>query len=268
MSVAIVLPEAQLTGWSERVRERNLEPSLGFESTVSISGQSVDSVASALLGLLKHIHSHTIGTTPSTPPPRPDGIFVIRNVGLDAFLKDRRYYSLRHSEDHENQNSLTVGEGLERSIWSHVFTIMMKDHYHWQLIGAYYAPKFAVFRDMSNTQSSHALWLSFGAVCALHIIYSGTAPEPISPFLLLAVILGQDHFHTLTYEEITSFDLDLGEKLQPWFQLAPDAPFPDSLSHPLASLIMQYCDMEVRPLQSLQVTVLKMFSQLGHTNFS
>lgn len=242
MNPDIMLSDERLSAWASSMQQRYIHtpPSLG--SCVSISGSSVEVLAAAVLRLLEHIHCQDQDVTPEAPPDRLPGISYTRPVPLRAFLYDQRFFSLSSSTEID---TLTVGQGLERSVWGRIFTTMAKDHYHWQTIGSYSTPKLSPFRDANDTQASHALWLSYGAACALHLIHSATAPEPVSPFLLLAMILGQENFHKLTFTTVASFDPDLGTKLQPWLELSADSALPEGLNNPVAQLLMEY-EIEVR----------------------
>ncbi|KAI0825464.1 hypothetical protein BC629DRAFT_1586380 [Irpex lacteus] len=237
MNPDIMLSDERLSAWASGMQQRYIHtpPSLG--SCVSISGSSVEVLAAAVLCLLEHIHCQDQDVTPEAPPERLPGVSYTRPVPLRAFLYDQRFFSLSSSTEID---TLTVGQGLERSVWGRIFTTMAKDHYHWQTIGSYSTPKLSPFRDANDTQASHALWLSYGAACALHLIHSATAPEPVSPFLLLAIILGQENFHKLTFTTVASFDPDLGRKLQPWLELSADSALPEGLNNPVAQLLMEY----------------------------
>ncbi len=247
--MAVALPEEVLTAWVRRLHNRYLSSAPGADSSLRISGESVEIMATAVLHLLKHIHSCSKDdVTPPTPPTLLTGIHSISNVSLKAFLYDERTYRLvtpNGDDTHRGQSrTLTIGQGLERSIWSQLFTTMTADDLHWIQISDYYAPKLGVFR--LRTPASHSLWLSYGAACALHIIHSGSAPEPVTPFLLLAIILGQDNFHTLTFEDISSFDIKLGKTLQPWLEVPVNGPFPDGPLSPVSQLLIQECNFQVR----------------------
>lgn len=242
MNSDLVVSDDVLARWSRKLQNTYLRPAIGNSSPLSLEGTSVQAMATAVLELLRHIHSHPKDTVPETPPPLGQGMQFIRNVPLRAFLYNNRSYTLRDSNTSGFVGTTTIGRGLERSVWEQMFSKIEHDHDHWQTIGPYSTPQFSPLRDSADDD---ALWLGYGAACALHLIYSGTAPEPVTPFLLLAVILGQGNFHNLTYESVASFDPGLGQRIRPWFELPDDGPFPTGLTHPVAQLLMQFCEIEV-----------------------
>lgn len=206
-----------------RLRDSLTPPLLGYAQGVSIKASDIKGLVAAVVTLMIHIHHHGVAAG-STSLPLPINVSELEPVKLEAFLYNRRSYSLTQTATGNNPvfpALPTVGEGLERSVWHQVPYAVVADKNRWQVKNGYYIPTLSPMALSPLTDEKRAGWMAHGAICALHLVYYGTGPQPISPFVLLAALLGKEGFRALTSSTIASLDQGAARDLEPWFKFNP-----------------------------------------------
>jgi hypothetical protein len=119
---------------------------------------------------------------------------------------------------------------------------MVENAPFWQKYGDFYAPRFNL-----GTSSSYRRewWKAYGRILALHIIYYGLGPDPVSPFLLLALFSGEPRALVLSHRWIDSLDSSAASKLKEWLLLDPDADLPVQFSDELRTSVINFTDEDV-----------------------
>ncbi|KIP01304.1 hypothetical protein PHLGIDRAFT_123472 [Phlebiopsis gigantea 11061_1 CR5-6] len=209
--------------WSLHFRQSLLLENDGF----SLRAPSIELLATSLLELLKHYHTDPQLSSPtctfSTTGARhcgaqPSSLLAsawrIYCIGVDG-------------------TAISSGTGVERSVYDCLAKDIVNDTAYWTPLGIWHAPVFsplsAPLEDRLKT------WKAVGTFCALHFIYFGTGPAPISPFFILA-LLGTQHFDDLTLGHITALDPEAADKLTGWFNHPPDVAIPQIFSPAMVSI--------------------------------
>jgi hypothetical protein len=215
---------------------------------VLIRGDSIEAMAACVLKLLTLAHDDAgLGSREL----QMSGISKCRAVPLRSFLGDYRKLEVTgRPQTDANGNRVTiqlpksVGAGVERSVWRELLRLLTSNDTHWQTLANYRIPKFSPWQE-GETPDALSEWQSYGCACALHILYdAGSPPCPVSPFLILAAILGKELFGTQTYNAVASFDRELADDLSPWFAVKPTQALSVPLSSPLYNLLVR-CDCDV-----------------------
>lgn len=135
------------------------------------------------------------------------------------------------------------GAGIVRATFHHAVQAMAGDagfctpHHGW--ISPIFLPVDLVFPDRIEA------WKAFGMLCALHFAYFCAAPDPISPFFILA-LLGEEYFDTLELRHIKALDPAAADKLEGWFSFPHSEPMPAGFG-PVTTSILE-ADLQARRL--------------------
>lgn len=129
-----------------------------------------------------------------------------------------------------------VGLGPERSAIRLMVGKLTSDQSFWRQNGDHVEPVFQT-KPRYLTPERLAQWSVCGAVCAIHVLQLRAAPYPISPWLLLAAVLGEEGFN-FTQPEVGKLDPGRARMLKGWFELTKDDAFPSSPLDPLRQLFV------------------------------
>lgn len=212
------------------------------EPTIAVLSTSFEGLPQAVLAGLVHIYK--LGErAANSSPPLPDGVVSYQPILLHAFLHPTFYRSYQLVEDNTYHTIISSGVGLERSIMHEAMKLMISDYTYWRSIGPWFAPSFSPSEEADHARLIH--WYAYGSFCALHIIDSGRAPFPVSPFFLLLLIAGKDGFTYLTDKLVTALDSESADKLRPWFDLPWDQELPTSMRADVCQTIIAHAEFDV-----------------------
>lgn len=95
------------------------------------------------------------------------------------------------------------------------------------------------------------LW-TYGSIAAIHIQTILTGPDPISPFFIYAVIMGDvSAWDDLDYNYIRSLDPTVAATLKPWFDVTDTTIFsPNDFDCDVSRLLIAYCAGSVQVSQT------------------
>lgn len=221
--------------WSRRLAEVLVDRN-GF----TISAQSVEGLSSATFHLLMWYHSESYDFGP--PPQHQDLVFEHCGA-LPQSLLSRVAREFRIIDDKGTLTSL--GLGLERSAYDHLIRTVVTDLNYWSQNGPWFVPVFSPIPGPLALRLQ--TWKALGTLCALYFLYYRVAPDPVSPFFILA-LLGMETFDALTLGQITAFDPDAADKLEGWLQLAPDCPLPPGFTPASQSIAHAEIPVSFAPL--------------------
>ncbi|KAI0059706.1 hypothetical protein BV25DRAFT_1901442 [Artomyces pyxidatus] len=207
-----------------RMVERELRHFAGPEQTeingyVSYRGPDVESVADTMFRHLVWQHSGCHGHFEATH----QGVTYML-CELRAFLNPReRTYRMCDSRGR------ALGRGPERTTYRYLVQTFTSQTDYWQSRGPYQSLLFPDLQEPISTRVSY--FRACGTIAALHIIHLGLPPVPISPFLILAVLVGKGR---LEPDEtwIRGLDPEAADVLHPWFLLGPQGQIPEGFSDP------------------------------------
>lgn len=210
-----------------------VSPSFAFR------GVSVGVLAELLLDCIRLSVGRGNNDAPTTPPfarANPDLVHISRPVNISSFLTVRksfgRTYRIGVKATRGVWSNISFGRGVERSVFEEALGRIFSDHTSFQTIGCYKVPSFPPVPNHKTATE----WKTYGVLFALRIIYYTAPPIPASPFLLLALLMTEEGFATLTRTEITALDPSMASRLEPWLRLNPDMARPDVPHDDLLSL--------------------------------
>lgn len=129
-------------------------------------------------------------------------IQTYRLVPLGAFFAPVRAYLVNSPA---NSDVLPVlGDGLERGALCEAVAFATSQSQYYHPNGPYSTPVFLPTFHSSLQCLIH--WKSFGALLALYWITTGVFPEPVSPWLCFAMLVGKDKLAKLSADMIAALD--------------------------------------------------------------
>jgi hypothetical protein len=122
-----------------------------------------------------------------------------------------------------------------------MISVLVEDHKRWQLLGDFYVPYLLSLQDVKLPDRIVQFWRD-GAVAAIHMLRLGQGPDPLSPWWILAAIIGDDNAVNLTLDYIYALDPASAKLLTPWFRFSPSdiLPLEGYWEHPVAQLFVVY----------------------------
>lgn len=202
-------------------------------------GVSVSVLADLLLDCIRSSVSRENNEPPTTPPfarANKDLVHISRPITIASFLTARksfgRTYRIGVRSTRGSWSNVSFGRGVERSVFEEALVRIFSDPTSFQTIGHYKVPSFPPVPNHKTATE----WKTYGVLFALRIIYYTVPPIPASPFLLLALLMTEEGFATLTRTQITALDPSMASRLAPWLRLNPDMARPDVPDDDLLSL--------------------------------
>lgn len=107
-----------------------------------------------------------------------------------------------------------VGPGVERAVIRKSIKLIAADAAHWRHLDDLDHVTWAVRSGVSASRLRLVRAKAHGTLCALHMVWLGSAPYPISPWLFLLVISGFPAILDLRF--ITALNPSLAERLAFW----------------------------------------------------
>ena len=217
-----------------------------LHETVHIEGPDIPSLGRALISALawdckypNASHEHSYYADDVELPVFPPHVVCFPAPLLSYFKAEyERSYRIRGA------TANTIGRGLERSVIRNAIHQMVDDSAYWTSIGPWRVPSFCLHDEPSADRL--ALWEASGILCAMHLIYYGSAPFPVSPFFLL-LMLGKDEFDKLDDIAVTAFDAESSEKLRPWLTRTSSDDPPLDLRSEFWQTVIMHAELDVRP---------------------
>jgi hypothetical protein len=136
-----------------------------------------------------------------------------------------------------------LGNGVERAVLREAILIATADGTFWKHLNDLGHVTWA--NRLDGIASNHVRLASVkahGALVALHLVWLGSAPEPISPWLLLFTIAGFPSL--LDPDFVASIDPNIGQRLAQW-PLDLSAALSTSPLHLASLLITEFLGMAV-----------------------
>ena len=251
----VALSPEKLNSWQMSVSTA-CRSSLCREHVV-IKTTSEKALVECLLASLFDLWKRHSQICPSVPPRGANKSDVIQfnAITLDSYLTaeyDREWVIFELEKASESAPStskpeyklVTTGKGVERGVFDSAVAEVAGNKNYFRDADAYVIPHFT---PLPLQDKERVLWWkACGTLCALYLMYYGRGPSPISPFLLLAAIGGEDAFQKLSLDTIWALDPASAEALQPWFALDPLQDLPTDPMDPVCQLLIQLLDIEVR----------------------
>lgn len=137
-----------------------------------------------------------------------------------------------------------IGDGPQRSVIRSTIHLSIADEKRWTLRGDYYVPIFLAIIVPVNSRLVR-FW-SDGILSAIHYLRLGHGPDPVSPWMILAVILGAETSMDIPLDYICHIDPKSAKILQPWFKFSASdvLHFPQDFQHPVVQLLFQYVELD------------------------
>lgn len=206
--------------------------------TFQLRGVSISVLAELLLDCIRFSVGRANNAVLAKSPfacAHADLVDVVRSPNIASFLTPRKSSGRTYRTATLTNGiwtDVSVGPGVERSVFEECLVRIFSDSASFQTIGCYKVPSFPpVVNDKTMME-----WRTYGILFTLRIIYYTAAPIPASPFLLLALLTNQESFATLTHDEVTALDPSMASRLAPWFKLHEDMARPDVPDDDLLSL--------------------------------
>jgi hypothetical protein len=130
------------------------------------------------------------------------------------------------------------GDGPNRSVLRTGIQLLVENSPHWGCRGASYHPLFSAFITPIQLRE---FWVA-GVWCGIHIIHLGLAPDPITPWWLLAVVYGQEGLPT-NLSAIEALDPVSAKTLAPWFQFGESDILASENGRLVQQLLITYLEM-------------------------
>ncbi|KAJ6598817.1 hypothetical protein B0H10DRAFT_2231418 [Mycena sp. CBHHK59/15] len=168
-------------------------------------------------------------------------------MAVESFLRDCRLISLGVRLG-SSTREITQGVGPERAALRHGCTVLTQRHHYWQQVPSsrmfrpVFLPGAMALPERIKTFHAHGIFL------ALHCFLLQHGPQPISIWLLLALIKGKEAMlipkHILLHLDPGAYDI-----LAPWYDFHQDTavPPPAEASHPLRVFIFEYMFPAIQP---------------------
>ena len=232
-------------GYSACMREVNTGITgdyYGRELLLRVSSPSA--FGPAILGLLTVAYSTPPGESPhDSIVYRQLGVIECRAVPLAGFLHSWHNLSV------ESGSEISSGAGVRRGAFTEALSSMLSQKSFWKANGPYFIPDFSA--SMYAPEDGLVRCRVYGALMALYWFVVGLPPEPVSPWLCLALLLGPSALGMLDANSIESLDPEAIPQLRTWLDIRAE----DDLStlpptHPLQSWLIEVMDLQVRSTYS------------------
>ncbi|KAK7008038.1 hypothetical protein R3P38DRAFT_3593227 [Favolaschia claudopus] len=218
---------------------------------LSISGPTAEATAAALRSMISYVHQHAEddassdggedGAAAAAAFVAPDGIHM-NLVPLAGLLHGQRTVRI-YSDPNRPLDSGATGYGPERAIFVQGLKLCLADSRRWgDSDGMYKRPIFQSFEGYSDAALNSAFRVD-GAWAALYLTQIGVGPDPLCPFLLIALSQkDRSWLSSLSLEYVNLLDPSAARALAPWFAIKPSdvVPAKDLHRHPAVTLVAVY----------------------------
>ncbi|KAK7059278.1 hypothetical protein R3P38DRAFT_3251804 [Favolaschia claudopus] len=189
--------------------------------------------------MIAHVHRH--GSSETAPPfVAPAGVHLNNVVPVAGLLDGQRTFRIYSTSP---SNPAATGQGPERAILVHGLRLSLTDSKRWvDSDGMYKRPLFHSFEGYFDKSIVSAFRVD-GAWAALYLIQLGVGPDPLCPFLLIALSQkDREWISSLSLEYIHHLDPSAARALAPWFALkaSDTVSMADLHRHPAVMLVMAY----------------------------
>ncbi|GBE82503.1 hypothetical protein SCP_0408870 [Sparassis crispa] len=227
-SVPFIPAEAEDIGEWQNIVHANLPINIDESTEVFIQASTTSLAARALQFLLLwHFAS----------PPAPYHQFeaaleralpgvVCSFVPLAALLSSKRVFEV----------NVGVGAAPEKAVLRDAIAQMTSEVRFWVEKGVYKSLVFHSSTDHFRTRD--CILKAYGFLCLMHLVNLGQGPEPVSPFLLQAVIDGRSNI-LIDREFILSLDPGQFAVLQPWYDWNGTSPLTTDPKTDLGALLIE-----------------------------
>ncbi|KAL7283154.1 hypothetical protein ACG7TL_002580 [Trametes sanguinea] len=199
------LPLYQIAIWQDAVASACQAPD---DMRPTFEGPTVEAAADALIFLLMwHFGADTSNSASlqeAINQVLPAGV-MCAPAPLETLLSPSRSFKVGRA----------LGAGPQQAVLRMAIQKMTDEHAFWSDIGAYKSLNFHGSKD-GGLAKREAILKACGFLCYMHLAVLGVGPEPVSPFLLLAVLEGR---RALTVDRQSIDELDPGafKTLKPWY---------------------------------------------------
>ncbi|KAJ7718900.1 hypothetical protein B0H16DRAFT_1739743 [Mycena metata] len=223
------------------IRLQARRPTYPITRQLDIHGITVDDGAQFLLPLIIHLDQHP-ETEPEHNIPLSPGIVscsLIRSKALFFKLGHRVRLGLQEWSGGE----VSFGPGPERAVHRRSMELLAEDRHFWQQApnSRFSVPRFTP-GDV-DIPARHARFKAYGSLLAIHCYTLGTAPLPVSIWLLYALCMGPSAM-LMRKQYLAALDPDAFNCLAAWFTLAPSDPIPTHFMHPFNQFLLNVMDLE------------------------
>ncbi|TDL14456.1 hypothetical protein BD410DRAFT_809709 [Rickenella mellea] len=215
----------EIKNWS--LRALACVPRIPEDRYVEFRGSSDTDMAETLLDLLQFLCSDD---RQAAFEPK----VTCKIVEMAAFLQPIRRFKI-------NQG---YGNGPERRIYRAAAQRLSSDNVFWETRRPFVSLRFYPTSEPMSTRVTRLR--AFGAFAALHMLHLCLGPLPISPFLILVAVKGNEGLPE-DNAFIRALDPEAADMLEPWFALGEKGRVPrDNATNPICLLLIQALNMEPR----------------------
>lgn len=120
----------------------------------------------------------------------------------------------------------------------------VENHHFWVEVGSsgFYVPVFSVATIAIPDRCQ--MFTAYGTLLALHCYVLGQGPLPVSIWLLLVLIVGEEGM-LIPKEVLAALDPVAFDTLAPWLTMTPSDPIPTHFAHPLSQFLVNVVDVQV-----------------------
>lgn len=226
------------------------------DAKIEFFGKSIECLYDLLMICITHCLGVNSDDAPIIDFDQLATMQVVGSISMDSFLEHdhgaggrsyrKGFRRPRVGRRHGPWQEQSSGLGVERSTFEFGLAQFTSDPTLCVNVGSYVVPSFPAVHTVEVLRR----WTSQGVFYALYLLYFQTAPVPLSPFFLLAVMAGPAALDQLRLGEISAFDPELADTLRPWFDLDGTQPKPTGpnmrLMSMLASLNIPVSDLQVQ----------------------
>ncbi|KAJ7133864.1 hypothetical protein C8R43DRAFT_1133106 [Mycena crocata] len=211
-----------------------------FIRRFNLHALDIDSGARGVIDLLLHLHRQSV--TSSGPYVLPAGVVSCSEISsTHSFF--RSGHAIRVGVGSRGEE-ISFGPGPERAVYRQAVAFAVSDHNLWQQApsSGFIIPVFTP--GAVEVPDRTALFRAHGCLLAIHCYTLGSAPLPVSIWLLLALCNGVQAM-LVPKRHLAALDPSAYQILAPWFAFGPDDTLPTNLGHPFNQFLMNV--MEIQP---------------------
>jgi hypothetical protein len=236
--------DSSISHWQRQIYAHTDRPA--FQEGLTVTGPTPELIAKALIQLLQCHKSHKDFNPPDgiTCEKQPELAFIQQFHRIRMYILfffnlipiDVLFCFISGSVDSEAQRGFGLGPtrsviraGVQYLVQQPIFG-NRGDYYHLT------APLFSL-------ASRDELCWAAGFWSALHMVFFGLTPDPISPWIFYAIIYGKSGLPT-TVGSIRALDPVSADILQAWFDFSATDTFgANDIYHPVHGLLITYLDI-------------------------